>query len=85
MKAVYETEHLLLKPSNDSFAEMVADYCIRNRSFLAEWEPVREEEFYTSKYQKKLLCNDMENNDSFRLWIFKKGNEEKIIVFHIIA
>ena len=79
MKAVYETEHLLLKPSNDSFAEMVADYCIRNRSFLAEWEPVREEEFYTSKYQKKLLCNDMENNDSFRLWIFKKGNEEKII------
>lgn len=79
MHTVYETEHLLLKPSYITFSHMVVDYCLRNRTFLEEWEPVREEEFYTSEFQLKQLRNDMECKESFRLWIFKKGNEEKII------
>jgi ribosomal-protein-alanine N-acetyltransferase len=79
MDTVYETKHLLLKHSHISYTEMVVDYCLRNRAFLEEWEPIRKDEFYTSEYQLKQLCDDLENKDLFRLWIFKKENEEKII------
>lgn len=65
--------------SHITFSHMVVDYCLRNRTFLEEWEPVREEEFYTSEFQLKQLRNDMECKESFRLWILKKGNEKKII------
>lgn len=65
--------------SHITFSHMVVDYCLRNRTFLEEWEPVREEEFYTSEFQLKQLRNDMECKEFFRLWILKKGNEEKII------
>ena len=79
MHTVYETDRLLLMTSHISFSDMVVDYCLRNRAFLEEWEPIREEEFYTREYQLKLLSDDMENNDLVRLWIFKKEDKEKII------
>lgn len=65
-----------------SYAELVTDYYLRNKSFLAEWEPVKEEEFYTKQYQEEQLdkeLSNIENNNSFRLWIFKKENENRII------
>jgi len=79
MNKTYETNRLLLKMSHDSFADMVLDYCTRNKEFLGEWEPIREEAFYTKEFQKKQLLEDMDNKDLFRLWIFKKGQVDKII------
>lgn len=71
----YETERLLLKVSDPSFAQTTADYYLRNKSFLEEWEPVRSAEFYTKPYQEELLkieLANIESGNSFRLWIFKK-------------
>ncbi len=82
MKQVYETQRLLLKIVDKSFADLVVDYYLRNRSFLEEWEAVKSEDFYTKQYQEEQLdkeLSDIDNNKSFRLWIFRKEDETRII------
>lgn len=82
MQKVYETERLLLKALDKSYAEEVVDYYLRNKSFLEEWEPVRSEEFYTKQYQEEQLDKalaDIKNNSSLILWIFKKQDDRKIL------
>lgn len=51
MQKVYETERLILKVVDKSYAELVVDYYLRNKSFLEEWEPIKNEDFYTKQYQ----------------------------------
>jgi len=82
MQKVYETERLVLKVLDKSYAQLVLDYYLRNKSFLEPWEPLRSKEFYTKQYQEEQLENEFSNiNDkrSFRLWIFKKEDSSKII------
>ncbi|WP_017210199.1 GNAT family N-acetyltransferase [Clostridium beijerinckii] len=82
MKKVYETERLLLKVLDKSYAEMVVDYYLRNKPFLEEWEPLRGEEFYTKSYQEEQLdkaLTDIKNNNSLILWIFKKEDDHRIL------
>lgn len=82
MQKVYETERLILKISDNSYAELVIDYYLRNKSFLEEWEAVKREEFYTNKYQEEQLgeeLSNIENKRSFRLWVFKKDDDNRII------
>ncbi|WP_312430733.1 GNAT family N-acetyltransferase [Lacrimispora sp.] len=79
MSKVYETRRLLLRTPELSFAPMVAEYYLRNRDFLAEWEPVRVEEYYTPEYQKKQLENQIKDSNALKLWISKKGEEDKVI------
>lgn len=82
MQKVYETERLILKVVDKSYAELVVDYYLRNKSFLEEWEPIKDEDFYTKQYQEEQLDKELstiENNSSLRLWVFKKGNENKVI------
>lgn len=79
---IYNTERLVLKVLDKISAQMVLDYYLRNRLFLEEWEPVRNEEFYTRMYHEEQLENDMsliENMNLLRLWIFKKNDENRII------
>lgn len=79
VQTIYETERLLLKVLDKSYAEMVVDYYLRNKSFLEEWEPVRSEEFYTKQYQEEQL--DSKNSNSLILWIFKKQDKHRILGF----
>lgn len=82
MSIFYETERLVLKVLDQSFAEIVLDYYWRNKAFLEEWEPVKSEEFYTKKYQMEQLNKEFANfekKSSLRLWIFKKDNPGRII------
>ena len=82
MQKVYETERLLLKVLDKSYAELVLDYYLRNKLFLEEWEPVKGEEFYTKQYHEEQLHKDLsnvENNNSLRLWIFKKQDNSRTI------
>lgn len=82
MQKVYETERLILKVVDKSYAELVVDYYLRNKSFLEEWEPIKDEDFYTKQYQEEQLDKELstiENNSSLRLWVFKKENENKVI------
>ena len=82
MQKVFETERLILKVLDKSYAELVIDYYLRNKSFLAEWEAVKSEDFYTKQYQEEQLgkeLSNIENKSSFRLWVFKKENSNRII------
>jgi ribosomal-protein-alanine N-acetyltransferase len=82
MRRVYETERLVLKVLDGSHAGLVLDYYLRNKSFLEEWEPVQGEEFYTRQYHEEQLDKQLasiENKTSFRSWIFKKEDENRII------
>lgn len=82
MQRVYETERLILKVLDRSHAEPVLDYCLRNRQFLEEWEPEKSEDFYTRQYQEWQLDKEyfnIINGSSLRLWVFKKGDENRTI------
>lgn len=79
---IYETQRLILRQIDESWAEEVLQYYNRNRFFLSEWEPQRPEEFYTLDFQKKFLQEDFKSNENgtiFRLWITNKNDEQKII------
>lgn len=81
-KKQYETERLVVKVLDETFADKVLDYYIRNSDFLGEWEPIRDANFYEAEYHKKLLQSDtcnIENGNLLRLWVFKKEDEDKVI------
>lgn len=70
-----ETERLLLKVLDESYAAPILDYYLRNREFLEPWEPIRPEGFYTLAYHRDLLRAEQERmNDHtlLKVWIFKK-------------
>lgn len=82
MEKIYETQRLVLKVLDKTYAELVLNYYSRNKEFLEEWEPYKSEEFYTKEYHEKQLTNELlniENGNSFRLWIFKKDDDKRII------
>jgi len=82
MEKVYETERLVLKVIDKSYAELGIDYYLNNKCFLEQWEPVKRKEFYTKQYQEEQLDKELssiENNNALRLWIFKKEDENRII------
>ncbi len=78
----YETERLILGILDKSYAAAVLEYYIRNREFLEEWEPQRDEEFYTKEFHERQLENDLtgiKNGTLCRLWVFKKDCEARAI------
>lgn len=82
MQKIYETERLVLKVIDKSYAELVIDYYLNNKCFLEQWEPMKKKEFYTKQYQEEQLdkeLSNIENNNALRLWIFKKEDENRII------
>lgn len=82
MQRAYTTERLILKVIDKSCVELVIDYYLRNKSFLEEWEPIKSDEFYTKQYQEEQLEKELDsikNNNSLRLWIFKREDESRII------
>lgn len=82
MERVYETERLVLRVIDKTYAKLVLDYYSRNKVFLEEWEPIKSEEFYTVKYQEEQIDKELiniENGNSFRIWIFKKDDDNRII------
>ena len=82
MASVYETKRLILKVLDSSYAKAVTDYLTRNRAFMEEWESVKADSYYSEEYQQTNLEKDLSEADagrSFRLWIFKKGEEDRII------
>lgn len=71
-----ETDRLILKVLDGGFADRVLDYYQRNLEFLKEWEPIRDEEFYTLKFQQNALQDELKKinqGQAFRVWIFKKS------------
>ena len=78
----YETERLYLKVLEPEAADLVLDYYQRNQSFLKPWEPLRSPEFYTRDYHLNQLMDNqlkMAHGEVFKLWLFKKDNNQRII------
>ncbi len=81
-----ETERLLLKVIDETYAKRVLDYVTRNKEFMKEWEPIGNDDFYTLDYHDQQLKKELEhitNGSMFKVWIFKKEDKElnKIIGF----
>ncbi len=77
-----KTPRLLLKSGDDVTAEAVLDYFLRNKEFLAEWEVLRQLQFYTVKAQKKMLAEDKVNSERgqlVKLWLCKAEEPDRVI------
>ncbi|AZN42208.1 GNAT family N-acetyltransferase [Paenibacillus albus] len=65
------TKRLVLRTIDETFAEQALDFVLRNRDALAEWEPARNEEYYTLEVQKKFILDDLQsvrNGQSAKFW-----------------
>ena len=77
-----QNEWIQLMPPSLSLAEQAADYYCRNREFLKEHEPKREEGFFTPERQREILENEIRSwraKLSFRFYIRPAAEPEKII------
>jgi ribosomal-protein-alanine N-acetyltransferase len=75
MSDYLETGRLVLRPLEESYAQPVLDYYVRNATLLEPWEPGRCETFYTLDFHRmQLKCERiaMEEGRMLRLWLFKK-------------
>lgn len=79
-----ETERLVLKVLDSSYAPIVLDFFIRNKDFLEQWESSREDTFYSVDFQRDQLETQLQKineGQQFRVWIFEKEDKyfEKVI------
>lgn len=71
-----------LLPADPSLASEVTDYYQRNRTFLEKYEPIREEEFFSLEYQRKLLEEerlDFCQKTAFRFYLTLTSQPQRII------
>lgn len=76
-----ETDRTLLRMLGEEWAPEILEYYIRNRSFLEEWSPKREGDFYTLKKQREYLkrdLKDIENGNKIKLWLYLKDTSKII-------
>ncbi|MEW8954948.1 GNAT family N-acetyltransferase [Clostridium sp.] len=58
------------------YTKEVLEYCIRNKDHLKDFEPLRDESFYTIEVQKRILIENFKqylNGISMNFGIFKEG------------
>jgi ribosomal-protein-alanine N-acetyltransferase len=80
--AEIETNRLILKRCEESFATIILEYLIKNRDFFKPWIPKQEESFYTLEKQIEILKakkKSFEEEKELKFYIFKKDDESKII------
>lgn len=78
---IYRTKRLILRSINIDEAYLLHDYMQRNRVFLEQWEPKREDSFYTLENIKSIISTEIDDNANKKglsLYIFKK-DEDRII------
>lgn len=71
-----------LIPANENLAEQVLDYYLRNKNFLKNFEPKREDTFFTLEFQKELLKKEIKawnDKKSYRFYIRDLRDTNKII------
>ena len=77
----YETERLVLRSLSRRDAPALLDYLVRNRDFLSEWEPLRDEAYYTLPSAQELIRAehaDHRRHSAMKLHLSKRG-EKRII------
>lgn len=87
-RPIFQTERLSLRILDESEAPSVLSYCLRNRDFLQEWEPGRDEGYYSLSQQRELLAGDLQamaEGRLFKVWIFERDGESPQTVIGTIA
>ncbi|WP_270168593.1 GNAT family N-acetyltransferase [Paenibacillus sp. SYP-B4298] len=82
MNKIIYSQRLILKTINESYAEQVLDFVLRNKQFLIEWEIQRDAEYYSIDVHRQLLIDDSLNIDRgqlFKVWIYKSDQPNRII------
>ncbi|MFC4307301.1 GNAT family N-acetyltransferase [Cohnella boryungensis] len=78
----YMTDRLRLSVADESDENRITEYVVRNRAFLAAWEPSRSPDYYTPNRQKELIQFDqecMEQGQLFKVWLSPLLQPELII------
>ncbi|SDF79667.1 ribosomal-protein-alanine N-acetyltransferase [Fontibacillus panacisegetis] len=79
MKHHFQTDQVSLQVIDESYAQAVTEYNLRNKDFLKPWEPERNSDFYTVPYQENLLHEEyykILEGSLYKVWIMMN---EKII------
>lgn len=74
-----ETPRLVLTTLDDTFAQQVLDFFVRNREHLEPWEPARLPGFYQLEFQRRQLAFDqlkMSTGQLLKVWMFEKDDVE---------
>ena len=77
----YLTQRLILRTLEIDEANLCLDYLVRNKDFLANWEPKRNEEYYTLKNAEKILHQKIFENETKKgvhLFLFLKDEKNLI-------
>jgi len=72
-----QSERLILKVLDQSYAPIVLDYVLRNRAFFQEWSPTTDPSVYTLEFQRERLRADralIDEERMLKLWLFKKDD-----------
>lgn len=79
-----ETDRLYLLSPDSVNADSAAEYHCRNRKHMEEFEPVREDEYFTVPFQRDLLQRqdrEWKEGKGYRLYISPKEQRELVIGF----
>ena len=75
---MYQTERLKLITAKEVTAEAVLNYYEVNKKHLGEWEPKRDDSFYTVEKHNEILERDkttLDNRNGLKLYITLDGKE----------
>ncbi len=78
------TKRLVLRSSRVTDASILREYFIKNKEFLSPWEPLREDNYYSLESLEKMIKAekvDEQRGRAVRLYIFRKGDPQRIIGF----
>jgi len=82
----YLTKRLELREARGADADEASAYYLRNRDFLAPWEPLHGEEFFTSRGQRSLIRVDRRGfarGQGLRLWIYRTDDAPQVPIGNI--
>ncbi len=82
MALIYDTNRLMLMLPTRYHLDGLLDYHTRNKDFLEIWEPERPHDFYTLKYQKNWIKNEIKEANKLvgiTFLLAKKDEPERLI------
>lgn len=77
-----KTDRLSLRLPTFDDVPAICDYVKRNREFLAEWEPLRSEKYYTEQYWRlnvEKMRAAFEEKRQVNFFLFDKQNDKNVI------
>ncbi len=88
MKIILETPRLLIKTLDKNYAKKVLAYNTENKDFFKSTEPLKSEDFYTVKAQKKILNfeqKELRNGTKIHFYIFLKTPKKVSSISRILT